>query len=515
MPKATWTEIDLSHYVDTIIKGVSCVAGPTEKGPVGRPQRVGSSEQFERIFGGAVKGSDFALVANRALAYGAVLWVSRVAHYADAADAATLTAIKAGCVLKDATPETPLDVLGVKASSEGAWGNRLSVKVTASGLDPAGLFSLRVYDGETLVESFDDLSMDEGAENYAEKISSSYVGLTDLGAGSIPGAGPAVALSGGDDGLTGLDEADYIGDKAAGTGFYAFGEVDDALQLATPDIVSPAVIAAGIAYCEGRSDMVYVAETPFDAETQEAVDFRLGKGAYSHGAFNSSFGAMYFGKPKVYDIAQRRERHVSAVGDVLGVMAFSDWSANESRVPAGVRRGKLRNCLGFDVNVGTAARAADGDFLCENQINPLCSFTDTGPVVWAAQTLQREASLLRELNVRRMTIVMKKACTAYARVYIHQPNDPVEWRLFWLGIEPKFREWKAKRWIYDYRIECDQNAKSLDDAKINVPESVQRGEFIVKAFYKPMVGMKWILIQGIITRLDAKYDDSIVELAAA
>jgi phage tail sheath protein FI len=514
MPKATWTEVDLSHYVDTIIKGVSCVMGPTEKGPIAKPQRIGSAEQFERIYGRAVKGFDFALVVNRALAYGAVLWVSRVAHYTNAANAATLTAVKASGFLKDATPETPLNTLGVKASSEGVWGNKIKVKVVPSGLDSTNLFSLRVFEGETLVESFDDLSMEEGAENYAANIKSSSIELTDTGTGNNPAPDFEVALSGGNDGLAGLADADYIGSKAANTGFYAFGEVDDALQLATPDVVSPAVIAAGLAYCESRGDMVYIAETPFDTEPQSAVDFRLGRGTYSHAAFNSSYGAMYFGKPKVYDITQRKERYVSAVGDVLGVIAFSDWSSNESRVPAGVRRGKLRNCLGVDVNVGTAARAADGDYLCENQLNPLCSFTDTGPVVWAAQTLQREASLLREMNVRRMTIVMKKACTAYARAYIHQPNDPIEWRLFWLGLEPKFREWKAKRWIYDYRIECDQNAKSLEDAKINLPESVQRGEFHVKVFYKPMVGMKWILIQGIITRLDAKYDDSVVELAA-
>jgi hypothetical protein len=515
MPKATWTEVDLSHYLDTIIKGVSCVMGPTEKGPICKPQRIGSAEQFERIYGGTVKGSDFALVVNRALSYGAVLWVSRVAHYADVSDPATLTALKATGALYDSTPGSPVDTLHINALSEGAWGNAITVKVMESGLDAANLFSLRVYDGELLVESLDDLSLDEDSENYVEKANSSYIEITYGGAGSVPALGSEVTLSGGDDGLNVLSEADYIGAKAVNTGFYAFGEVDDAIQLATPDVDSPAVIAAGLAYCEGRGDMVYIAETPFDTETQASVDFRLGRGGYSHGAFNSSFGAMYFGKPKVYDIAQQKERHVSAVGDILGVMAYSDWTANESRVPAGVRRGKLRNCLGFDINVGTTARAADGDYLCENQINPLCSFADTGPVIWGAQTLQREASLLRELNVRRMTIVMKKACTAYARAFIHEPNDPASWRLFWLGLEPKFREWKSKRWLYDYRIECDQNAKTLDDAKINVPESVQRGEFIVNIFYKPMVGIKWILMRGVITRLDAKYDESLVELAAA
>lgn len=82
-----------------------------------------------------------------------------------------------------------------------------------------------------------------------------------------------------------------------------------------------------------------------------------------------------------------------------------------------------------------------------------------------------------------------------------------------MAIDPKFREWKTNRWFYDYKIVCDQNAKSLDDAKLNTPESVQRGEFKVKMFYKPVVGIKWILLDFVITRLDAVYDESIVDSA--
>lgn len=510
LPKAIWTDVDLSHYVDTILKGVSCVVGITEKGPIGKPQRIGSQEQYARIFGGSTKYSDFVQVVNRALAYGAVLWISRVAHYGDVSDSSTLKAACASVKIKNGDG---VETIALSAQSEGEWGNRLSVEITESALDHER-FTLKIFDNGRIVETLEHLSFVESDELYVEKVRSAYVVIDDLDADSpVPKIGSS-QLTGGDDGLVELCDADYIGEKSAKTGFYAFGEVDDALQIAVPGVTSPAVIAAGISYCEERGDMFFITETPFNLETQDAVDFRLGRGAYSHGAFNSSYGSMYFGKPRVYDITQKKERIITPIGDILGVMAVNDWSANESRVPAGLRRGKLRNCLGFDVNVGTPARQADGDYLCENQINPLCSFPDTGPVVWGAQTLQREASLLRELNVRRMSIIMKKTCTAYARTFIHEPNDPATWRLFWLGLEPKFREWKAKRWVYDYRIECDQNAKTIFEAKINLPESVQRGEFNCKIFYKPVIGIKWILLHGVITRLDANYDESVLELAA-
>ena len=114
------------------------------------------------------------------------------------------------------------------------------------------------------------------------------------------------------------------------------------------------------------------------------------------------------------------ERYISPGGDVLGVMAINDYTANESYVPAGTRLGRVLNALGVDVNVGGKGRLGEGNYLCDNQVNPVCLFYDTGSVVWGAQTLQRQASLLREVNVRRMLIIVKKTVAAYARAYIHQ-----------------------------------------------------------------------------------------------
>ena len=137
-PRVIVTERDLSYYVDTLLKGISCVAGITEKGPVGTPQLISSEMQFERVFGGNLKTSDFALLAKRALSYGAVLWVSRVAHYTDVTDATTLTAKAASVTLKDrrTAPQGPQDTLKIMASSPGTWGDKLKVVISESALDP-------------------------------------------------------------------------------------------------------------------------------------------------------------------------------------------------------------------------------------------------------------------------------------------------------------------------------------------------------------------------------------------
>ena len=507
LPREIITETDLSYYVDTMLKGISCVIGITEKGPIGTPQLISSEMQYERIFGGELKTSDFPMLVKRALSYGAVLWVSRAAHYTDITKKNTLTAKSAYIDLKNSA-ETPANVLRVSASSQGTWGNNLQVRISESNLDPANLFNVSVIENGDEVETLEDMSMSESSDKYIENSGSSYLAIEITGTG-LPKTG-TYALTGGDDGGD-ITDADYIGSASNTTGLHVFDDITDALQLAVPGVSSPAVITAGLAYCENR-DLLFVGETPFDLTPQEAVDLRLGLGVYSHSPFVSSYGAMYYPKLKIYDSSRQKERYISPVGDVLGVMAINDYSANESYVPAGTRRGRILNALGVDINVGGKGRLDEGNYLCENQINPVCLFYDTGSVVWGAQTLQRQASLLREVNVRRMLIVVKKTVAAYARAYIHQPNDPRTWREFYRGLDPKFREWQSQRWFYDYRIFCDQNANSLEDAKLNIPDSVQRGEFKCQIFVKPMVGIKWVMIDATITRLDANFDESLTEV---
>ena len=512
-PRAIVKETDLSHYVDTLLKGVSCVLGVTEKGPVGVPQLISSELQYERVFGGEIISSDFPLLAKRALSYGAVLWISRVAHYEDITDITTLTAKKSEVKIDD-RGETSEPTLKIKAKSIGKWGDNITVKIYDSRVNENELFNIQILlDGEE-VEELVDLSMDELNDSYIEKTSSIYVDLEDLYSSNEefnnrPLSGTYV-LTGGDDGDD-VNDADYIGSATNATGFYAFDDITDAVQLAAPGVSSPAVITAGLAYCENRTDLLFITETPFDLSPQEAVEFRMGKGVYSHAPFASNYGAMYYPKVLVYDTVKQISRLVSPVGDVLGIMAANDYNANESYVPAGMRRGRLLNALGVDINIGGRGRLGDANYLCDNQINPVCVFDDTGTVVWGAQTLQRQASLLREVNVRRMMIIIKKTVAAYARAFIHQPNDPRTWHEFYQGLEPRFEEWKSQRWFYDYRIFCDQNANTIDEAKLNMKESIQRGEFRCQIFVKPVVGIKWVVVDAVITRLDVEFNESLSE----
>jgi hypothetical protein len=120
---------------------------------------------------------------------------------------------------------TPADTLRVEALRKGRAGNALSVTIADGTKNPATEFRLVVKKDGTVVETFDDLSMDPEAGNYVGKIASAWVQAVDLGSESDPPNNRPkvqadVALTGGANGAY-LEDGDVLAlvvDESHGTG---------------------------------------------------------------------------------------------------------------------------------------------------------------------------------------------------------------------------------------------------------------------------------------------------------
>lgn len=323
-----------------------------------------------------------------------------------------------------------------------------------------------------------------------------------------PKAVGPIAMSGGVDGLAGLDDDDWIGDSTVGNGIHAFDDIDDAMGVGIPENPSPTMIAAGLAYCEARADMVYICEPGPDVlDADEAVAFRNGTAPYNHSAFNSSYGAMQFGRPQVRSPKTSSIIDISTVGDTIGVHAYSDSKAAPWFAPAGLQRGRIPNTLGVHYNVGTPARKAELDNLSNNQINAIVDFPEDGTMLWDQLTLQRLPSATQSLNIRRLLIYMRKALTKINRIWLFEPNDPVTWRKVFNLIDPFMADLRARRAFYEYKIQCDQDAKSIAQAVLNTPEKVDQGIFTCRLFIKPTRALKYFGLEAIITKSDANFNE--------
>ena len=395
-----------------------------------------------------------------------------------------------------------MDTLKVRAADEGTWGERLSVQVEDGSLDPSGAFNLVVRHKGEVVEVFKDLSMDEAASNHVELVvneRSDFITVEDLGTASgLPLDRPVIGvfdLSGGDDGLTGLDDADYSGDPSQHTGFYAFDEIDALNLVMAPGVTTAEVIHAGITYAENRQDLMFLAEAPIHLEPLEAVDFRKGQGMYSHGAFNSSYAALYYPWIEINDPVTGKRKLVPPSGAVAGCYARSDKKTHVWYAPAGIDRGRVFNAL----SLGYKTSRGERDVLYPEGVNVIASFPDSGINIWGQKTLQSQPSALDRVNVRRLMMFIEEAIAESSRFVVFEPNNPQTWRALIRLINPFMQDIKDKGGLYDFAVQCDEET--------NTPAVIDRNELVARVFVKPTKTAEFIELNFVLTATGADFKE--------
>ncbi len=410
------------------------------------------------------------------------------------------------------TDDSQPDTLEVEAANEGVWGDSLSVTVTDGG--ETGTFTLAVaYALQTsLAEVFPNLSMDPDHARYAPNVVNAAAGgsrlvrITDLEAtvaDNRPEAGTD-SLTGGDDGLTALSVADYIGGSGDGgqTGMRVLDQVDDIMQACCPERTDTALMTAGVAYAESRGDLLWLGCSPAGSGPGAALAWRSG------GLWNSWKAAAYFGALRVTDPQTGLERTVSPMGDLLGVLARNDRDAGPWFAPAGPQRGLIFGALGVDFNVGTPGQDTNRDALVDGQLNPVQVTSQEGVVVWGNKTLYKTPSKLQSLHVARLMVYLRKLIMPGGRRFLFEPNDPVSWRALYRLVDPVLQNLKDKRAFYDYRYEGDQDAATVDKAVLNRAEELDQGKYRVRIFVKPIPAIDTELgFEALVTSTGVSFKD--------
>jgi len=146
------------------IEGVStsttAFLGKAEKGPLDSAHMVTSFTEFQAVYGGFINDS---FLAHSALQFfnngGKRLYVVRVANNAVTADVS----------LND-RKSAPTKTITIAAISAGKWGNDLDVDIANGSRDSANEFRVVVGSRGLALETFDDLSIDPDAPNFAENV---------------------------------------------------------------------------------------------------------------------------------------------------------------------------------------------------------------------------------------------------------------------------------------------------------------------------------------------------------
>jgi len=342
--------------------------------------------------------------------------------------------------------------------------------------------------GNTSITSNSDVVFGDlvGAAGSVATLSNSFFsnGLGSIVAGAtgprfvklLPGSYP---LSNGDDGEpTAGVYTPFIGDSATKTGLYSLD--DEGLNLTValvPGIHAPSVQDALITLAEETTNFIAIVSPPKDAvaSVQEAIDWSNGLSNERRSAINSSYAAIYW--PHVHTFIPTIGNDVWLDPAIYGARQIV-YTASVSELwsaPAGFVRGRLTKPHDVDYPLNQGDR--DALYSGGNVINPIVNFPQQGITIFGQRTAQRAPSALDRINIRLLTIYLKKVLLRSMVNQIFEPNDPILWKSIDTVARTILDDIKIRRGISEFNVVCD--------ATTNTAARIERNELWCKIIIKP------------------------------
>ena len=332
---------------------------------------------------------------------------------------------------------TPQDTIKMEGKWVGAYANDYKIKVADAASGVAEEFNLQVLYGTDVVESFANLTMDSTATRYAINIinnadaGSLLFVATDEGAvGSTLVKRPAntsgVTVASGDDGLTALDNNDFIGSEAGQTGLYAFDAADDITILACPDWTTSALQTAIGDYCGGhRNGLVFgLLDPQVGNEAADMVNTQLVGITTS---YKENVGLYWPGviivNPSKTIYGDADTITVRPSGYIAGVMARNDRDEGEGPFyqPAGVEAGKPSGVIGVETD--EVKLEPKRDLVFPKRINPISYMQSFGVFIDGARTLKGDGNF-PSIGERRGVSHIERLLQTGLQWVRHRNNTP-------------------------------------------------------------------------------------------
>jgi hypothetical protein len=201
---------------------------------------------------------------------------------------------------------------------------------------------------------------------------------------------------------------------------------------------------------------------------------------------DSSYAAAYFPWVRVIDPATGKNVWCPASTVVPGVYANNDKKAAPWFAPAGINRGGLSTVLRTQFKL----TQSDKDELYDNNINPLATLPRQGVVIFGQKTLQKEASALDRINVRRLVIELKGFIKQIAEQIVFEQNTTATRTSFLAKVTPYLETIQQKQGLYAFKV-------VMDDAN-NGPDVIDRNQLIGQIYIQPTRTAEFISLDFIL-----------------
>ena len=208
---------------------------------------------------------------------------------------------------------------------------------------------------------------------------------------------------------------------------------------------------------------------------------------------DTSFAASYFPWVKIQDPGTGKQVWVPASTVIPGVYAFNNKVAAPWFAPAGINRGGLNTVLQAKYKLTQNNK----DSLYEANVNPLATLSREGVVVFGQKTLQKEASALDRVNVRRLVIALKNYIGQLADQIVFEQNTIATRQSFVAKVTPYLERVQQKQGLYAFKV-------LMDDSN-NGPDVIDRNQLVGQIYIQPTRTAEFISIDFILMPTGAEF----------
>jgi hypothetical protein len=198
--------------------------------------------------------------------------------------------------------------------------------------------------------------------------------------------------------------------------------------------------------------------------------------------FDNSYSATYWPWVQTVDPNTGELVWVPASTMIPGVYAFTDASSDPWFAPAGITRGGL----GQVIRAERKLTAGNRDTLYEANINPIATFPQSGVVVFGQKTLQKRASALDRVNVRRLLIALKGYISQVSDNLVFEQNTIATRNSFLSQVNPYLESVQQRQGLFAFKV-------VMDDTN-NTADVVDRNELVVQIFLHPTRTAEFIIL---------------------
>tara|TARA_Y100000592_G_scaffold84891_1_gene136305 strand:- start:88 stop:1941 length:1854 start_codon:yes stop_codon:yes gene_type:complete len=250
-----------------------------------------------------------------------------------------------------------------------------------------------------------------------------------------------------------------------------------------------ALVQKAVDMCESRADAFFIADPSFYGKNVSQIT------GFAD-TIDTNYAAIYWPWVQVQDARLNGALRWVPPSVVLGgVYAFNDKVAHPWFAPAGLNRGGLDTVVQAERKLLLSQR----DTLYDSNVNPIATFPGQGVTVFGQKTLQKKASALDRVNVRRLLIRVKKFIASSSRFLVFEQNNAQLRKRFLNIVNPFLEQVQSQSGLSAFRV-------VMDDTN-NTPDTIDRNQLIGQIFLQPTRTAEFIILDFTIQPTGAAFPE--------